>query len=53
VLSGLFIRRSKDRFRGAKWEGETLVIDTGAIMRRIVPMVRSDTLGPIQPLKAG
>jgi hypothetical protein len=43
----------KDRFRGAKWEGETLVIDTGAIMRRIVPMVRSDTLGPIQPLKAG
>ena len=43
----------KDRFRGAEWEGETLVIDTGAIMRRIVPMVRSDTLSPVRSLRAG
>jgi hypothetical protein len=43
----------KDRFRSAEWEGETLVIDSGAIIRRIVPLVRSDTLGPIQRLKAG
>ena len=32
----------KSAFRGAEWDGDTLLVDVGAIIYRIVPLVRTD-----------
>lgn len=42
----------KDRFRGAEIHGGTLMLDLGSRLLRIVPLVRSDALSSVPPVRS-